>query len=244
MLEVSLFHDNKGNPMKRFLVFTACALALPGAALAATRAYTTEAFNAVSVAAGISVDITTGPTRSVVAENAEDDFGELRIEVKDNVLQIYRGSNSWFSFGRGPKYQVRVVTPLLRSLVASSGAEASAKGVLDGDITVKSSSGSDVDVVGVKGGKVIAQASSGSEIEISGSCVSLEAHASSGSDLDAEELRCERVSLHASSGSELSIAASSSVTGEASSGANIRVRGKPSTVQVDTSSGAQVKVKE
>ena len=44
-------------------------------------------------------------------------------------------------------------------------------------------------------------------------------------------------------GSDISVAAAKSVTGQASSGSDVRVRGKP-VVQVDKSSGAHLVVKE
>jgi hypothetical protein len=230
--------------MKRIFVITACAFALPGVALAATRPYETGTFEKVSVAEGIAADITMGPTRSVVAETKSDSFDDLRISVKDNVLQIDRPARSWFSFGQHTSYQVHVTTPALHSLAASSGAEVTVKGAFEGDFAVTASSGSDVHVSQVKGGKVSVSTSSGSDISIAGSCVSLEAQASSGSDLDADDLKCENVSLQASSGSDISVAASKGVTGHASSGSDVRVVGKSSTVQVDKSSGAHVVVKE
>lgn len=229
--------------MKRIIAITVCALALPGAALAATRTYDTGAFEKVSVAAGVSVDITVGPTRSVVAETRADNFDDLRIEVKDNVLHIDRPAGNWLSLGHRPDYQVHVVTPALRALDASSGSDVKAKGA-EGDFTATVSSGSDVDISQVKGGKVKVSSSSGSDVSIAGSCVSLEAEASSGSDLDADDLKCEDVSVHASSGSDVSVAASKSVRGQASSGADVKVRGKPSAVQVDKSSGGDVSIRE
>ncbi len=232
--------------MKRIFAITACAFALPGVTLAATRTYETGAFERVSVAAGVAADITIGPTRSVLAEAQSNDFADLRIAVENNGLHIERPGSSWFSNWSScrPSYQVHVATPALRSLAASSGAEVKVKGAVEGDLAVVASSCGDVDVSLVNGGKVRLSTSSGSQISIAGSCTLLDAEASSGSDLDADELKCENVSLQASSGSELSVAASNSVTGNASSGADIRVRGKPTAVQVDTSSGAHFVVKD
>jgi hypothetical protein len=228
--------------MKRIFTIIACAFSLPGAALAAARTYDTSAFEKVSVSEGVEADITVGP-RSVRAETKADNFDDLQIAVRDNVLVIDRPAKNWFSFGHRPSYQVHVVTPVLHSLAVSSGAEVTAKGA-EGDFNVTASSGSDVDVSEVKGGNVSASTSSGSDLKISGSCISLKAESSSGSDLDADDLKCESVSVHSSSGSDLSVAASKSVTGEASSGSDIKVKGRPASVQVSTSSGAQVVVKE
>lgn len=231
--------------MKRIFTIIACAFALPGAVFAAIQSYDTADFERVSVAAGIKADISVGSARSIRAETKADNFEDLEISVKNNVLHIGRPTSSWFTnvFTHRPDYQVHVSTPALHSLTASSGAEVTVKGVV-GDFAVNASSGSDVDISLDKGGNVIASTSSGSEIDLSGSCVSLKADSSSGSDLDADDLKCETVSLQASSGSDLSVSASKSVTGQASSGSDIRVRGKPSSVEVDTSSGAHLVVKE
>ncbi|HXC58160.1 MAG TPA: head GIN domain-containing protein [Steroidobacteraceae bacterium] len=231
--------------MKRVLAITACALALPGIAVAATRPYDTGAFEAVSVATGVNVDITVGSIRSVVAETTWGSFDDLRISVENGVLHIDRAPRSWLStlFSGRRHYQVHVVTPALHSLAASSGSDVKVKGNLQGDFTITASSGSDVGVSEIRGGNVRATTSSGSDIDIAGSCLSLEINASSGSDLDAEELQCESVTLQISSGSDVSVTATKRVTGKASSGSDVTVHGRPAIVQVEKSSGADVAVR-
>lgn len=228
--------------MKHLPVLSTCLVLLPGVSLAATRTYEVGAFDAVSAAAGIDVEITLGASRSVVAETRADDFDDLRIAVQGNVLKIDRPTRGWSLFRR-PSYTVRVVTPALRSLSASSGSDVDVKGPVAGEFTVDSSSGSDVQVAGILGGSVKAQASSGSDLELSGSCTSLDADASSGSNLDARSLRCETVRVQASSGSDVSVSASRSVAGKATSGSEVQISGAPPTVQVEKSSGADVEVR-
>jgi len=233
--------------MKRIVAITACAVALPGITLAATRTYDIGAFEAVSVAAGVDADITLGPTRSVVAETRSGSFEDLRISVEGGMLRIDRAPHSWFSnwfSSTRISYKVHIVTPALHSLTASSGADVTVKGSLEGDFTVTASSGSDVHVSQVRGGNVKATSSSGSDLDIAGSCLSLEAAASSGSDLDADDLKCESVTVQASSGSDVSVAATKRVAGRASSGSDVVVRGRPAQVQVEKSSGADLSVGE
>lgn len=230
--------------MKRLLILTACALTVPGMALAATRTFDTGAFEAVSVAAGIEAEITPGSRRSVVAETRANHFDDLRIAVKGGVLHIDRPARSWFSFWRHrPDYKVHIVMPRLHSLAASSGARATLKDGVDGDLSVRASSGGAVSASLSKGGNVEAHASSGSRIRISGACTSLEAGASSGARLDAEDLDCEDVEVKASSGSNVSVTAKRRITVKASSGSSTRVSGKPATVQTDKSSGANVMIR-
>lgn len=228
--------------MKHLPGLVTCLIVLPAAAQAATRTYDVGAFESVSSAAGVEVEITVGATRSVVAETQADDFDDLRVGVQGNVLKIDRPARGWSLFRR-PSYKVRVVTPVLRSLVATSGSDVDVKGSVAGDFTVDTSSGSDVQVSAIQGGSVKAQASSGSDLDLSGTCTSLDADASSGSDLDARSLRCETVTVQASSGSDVSLSASRSVTGKATSGSDVKISGAPPTVQVEKSSGADVDVR-
>src|SRR5690606_33953225 len=185
------FRQSMEPPMKPLIALTACALTWSTTALAATRPYDTRAFEAVSVAAGITVEVTLGSPRSVVAETRGKDFDDLHISVEGDVLRIARPARSWFSLGRRADYRVRVVTPILHSVSASSGSEVTVNGNLQGDLAVEASSGSEVDITMIKGGALTARSSSGSEIHLAGSCLSLDAQASSGSDLDAEDLQCE-----------------------------------------------------
>lgn len=233
--------------MKHLSAIATCALALPAVALAASKTYDVGAFEEVSVSGGIELVITVGPTRSVVASTRAGNFDDLRVEVDGKVLKIGRPARNWFTgwFSGRPDYQVQVMTPALRSLAASSGSEVTTNAGLEGDFSVTAASGSDVEIAGLRGGNVKASASSGSELEIAGTCVSFEAESSSGSDLDAGGLKCENVKVHASSGSDMTVAATRGVTGEASSGSDVRVRGGQAlAVQVKTSSGAGIEVRE
>lgn len=233
--------------MKRIFAIIACALGLPGTVLAATRTYDVAGFESVSIASGIDAEISVGSARSVVAETMTGNFDDIEISVEDNTLRIGRPDGKWFSgwsSGTRPQYKVHVATPALHVLKVSSGSDASVKGNVTGDFSLKASSGSDVKIAGLNGGHVKIDASSGSDIELAGSCVSLETENSSGSDMDAEGLKCESVDVRASSGSDVSVAASKQITGKASSSADIRVRGKPTVVNIDKSSGADVTIRE
>ena len=225
--------------MNRATLFAACLL--PLAASAATRSYETPGFEAVSVGSGVDVEITLGDRRSVVAESWLGDFNSLRIVVEGNVLKIDRPLAKWFFFS-WPGYTVRVVTPVLRSIIASAGSDVKAEGATEDDFVIAASSGSDVHLTGIRGGGVRVTASSGSDIALAGTCSSLDVQASSGSDVKASDLRCETVVVRASSGSDLSVSASRSVGGKLSSGSDLTVHGAPASVQVDRSSGADVRV--
>lgn len=223
----------------RMLAIAASAVLLPMTATSATRSYQVGAFDKVSVAAGVRVEIAQGATRNVVADTSADDFDDLRIVVKSGELRIDRPA-SWFRFGRRTDYTVRVTMPLLRGMEASSGSNVNVKGGFAGDFEVSTSSGSHVEIAQLKGGNVQARSSSGSALEVTGSCQSLDVEISSGSNINAGKLMCESATVDASSGSAAKVAAARNLTASASSGASVRVNGAPMAVKVRKSSGGRV----
>ena len=134
--------------MRRMFLFAACILTMSGTALAASRAYDTGSFNAIEISAGIHVDIVPGPDHRVVAETSGDDFDDLQIRVEKGVLRIGRPARNWFSFGRRADYHVRVQSPALRSISASSGSRVTAEGgeLATGAFALHASSGSNLEV--------------------------------------------------------------------------------------------------
>jgi hypothetical protein len=229
----------------RISLAATAALALPGLLLAApaTREYPVQDFDALVVSMDIDVDVTTGPARSVVAEARNGSFEDLRVNIENGVLRIDRPRRSWFKVSRREDYRVRVVTPALKSVEASSDADVTVQGDLHGDFTVVTSSDAEVDIRGLNAGSITARASSGGDIELAGRCVTLNARASSGADIDAEQLQCENAQVEASSGSEISVRATGRISGSVSSGAEVEVYGAGGTVEVAESSGGRVRRK-
>lgn len=232
--------------MRRMILFAACALTMSGTALAASRTYDTGRFDAIEISGGIHVDVVPGPDTRVVAETSGADFDHLLIRVEKGVLRIGRPARNWFSFRRRADYQVRVQAPALRSISASSGSRVTVDGgELAADaFSLHASSGSNLDVQISRGNAVTANGSSGSRIYLSGNCQSIRVQVSSGAHVDAEDLRCRKADVAASSGSNVSVAASEGVAGNATSGAHVKVRGKPQVVAVEKSSGAGVVVRD
>lgn len=230
---------------KTWMMLAACLLAVPLGAAAASRTYDTRDFSSISVATGITVDVTLGARHHVVAETDGSDFDSLRVRVEGDVLHIDRPPGSWLRwFGRRPDYRVRVEAPALRRLSASSGSAVTVQGGSPGDdFEVNSSSGSRMDIHITRGRAVRARGSSGSRLHISGNCSAVRITASSGSRVDAEDLRCVDAEVQASSGSSVTLAATGRVAGSASSGSNVKVRGAPAVVEVKQSSGSDVVIR-
>lgn len=123
---------------------------------------------------------------------------------------------------------------------ASSAAEIEALSSGTGTVNVSASSSGEVSLRSTGAAAFNIDASSGGEVEAAGTCSSVVVSASSGGDVDASKLRCETATIDASSGADVDAFASVSASGDASSGADITIDGRPPQQQADTTSGGDV----
>ncbi|MEP1144671.1 MAG: M56 family metallopeptidase [Henriciella sp.] len=186
-----------------------------------TRDFGTQKFSKIKVGSGIAVVYSQDPNASVTATLKRGSWDQIDIKVDGDTLIAKKKKNS--QWGRyGPQLTVYASSPNLKLIDASSGS--SFKGsVIAGDL--------DID------------ASSGSSLSMEGACKSLKLDASSGSSISLDKLECERANVDASSGSSIRVYASQMVNVDASSGSSISVRGNPSDVTTDKSSGASVSIR-
>ncbi len=85
--------------------------------------------------------------------------------------------------------------------------------------------------------------SGGSSVVASGQIDAYTLEASGGANADLRDLEADEVDVDASGGANVDLYASDMVTGDASGGANVTVYGDPSDVRVDTSGGADVRIR-
>ncbi len=211
--------------MSRTAILLSLAAAAAGAAafttlpaMAETRSFNLRGFDDVSASAGVRVILKQGPF-AISAEEPNGKFGNLKIEVKDGELHIGRKGMNFGS--NGPRYTVTVTAPEYDEVSASSGSSIEGRELRFGDLGV--------------------EVSSGASLQLAGTCRKLEADISSGASFDGGSLRCESASVDASSGASADVYATARASGEASSGASVRVHGKPADFTKDTSSGGSVK---
>ena len=76
-------------------------------ALAQDRTFDLTGFDEVSVASGVTTNVTVGPDFSVVAEAVRGDIDRLEVDLQSGTLAISR-KNGWrlFSFGREDRFIV------------------------------------------------------------------------------------------------------------------------------------------
>ena len=229
--------------MSRTALLTAIAcLAISLPASAETKTYNLESFQKISASAGVSVTFEAGDTQSIIAENKNNNFEKLILETRGDTLVISRESSGFFGNRNRENYSVRIIAPAISGIESSSGSSVSATGLKGDKVKLSTSSGASLKAMGIDAGYVSIKASSGSNLDAYGNCSSVKLSSSSGSSIEAEELVCAYVVATASSGSSLEAHATSSVEGNASSGASVSVVGGATDVEKNRSSGGSVTV--
>lgn len=228
-------------------------------------------FNEVSVSQGIKVIYEQGSNNGI-ASIATTPSAEkyLKVEVKDNALNVYYdvNQNGKQDKIKGPSI-IRVASPILTGVKASSGAEFNVKGNFKGidglsvsissgaefesdgniqcagEINLGVSSAASFDVKSITCNIFKVEASSGSDVEVKILSGNLDVSASSGSDVEFAAVNAKSISLRASSGSDIDVAniSASAVSAKASSGADISLSGTTETLDQNSSSGGSVKTK-
>lgn len=196
-------------------------------------------FNSINVSAGIDLFLTMSQAEEVKVVANEDIISKIVTEVKEGTLHIYMKNSGWSGWGNKTQ-KVYVTIAVLKELKASSGSDVSSENVLKGDnIDIDVSSGSDVNV-NLDYNTVELKTSSGSDAKIKGKAKNLKVNASSGSDIDADELESVNCKASASSGSDISVMVTGELTADASSGADIKYKGSPTSKNINESSGGEV----
>ena len=196
-----------------------------------------EGFDSIALGGGIDLFVRQGD-RFVVEVSAED-LADVVTEVRDGTLQIGRPKRSGF-FNWGDLGSVRVTLPSLESLTASGGSDVDSEGRFSGDRLQLSASGSDLSI-DVSVDTLSVEASGGSDVRLSGRARSVRVESSGGSDLNATQLTADEADVNSSGGSDLGIAVRDKLVANASGGSDISYTGEPSSVNVNSSGGAEVR---
>ncbi|MEQ8417663.1 MAG: head GIN domain-containing protein [Imperialibacter sp.] len=200
-----------------------------------------SSYDAVSVSTGIDVYIRQGNRQEVTVEVDRDDLDDLMTEVRGGELKIYFENNNSFWSWKDREATVYVTVTNVKSIKSSSGSDVTGETIIVSDyLEVESSSGADLKLQ-VRARTLRAESSSGSDMELSGEAEYFEGRSSSGSDLDAMDLVAKKAKVRASSGSDLAITVTDDIEADASSGSDISYSGRPQYVNIDESSGGDVR---
>ena len=232
--------------MKLQLLATVAAVLAATPALAVDRTFNDlPAFTSIHIASGIDAVVTVGPAQSVVGSAPEaGDLDELKIEVRDGTLKIWRDWDIFDLFGDmgGRDTHFTITAPSLNSADASSGADVDVSGLSGDKVWLEASSGADLKATDIQAASIDVDASSGADLSANGTCATLDVSVSSGAHAALDNLACTDGEIEASSGSGARVHLSGSLKAEASSGAGITVKGKPANTSVQESSGGSVTI--
>jgi hypothetical protein len=221
-------------------------ITVPLGAAAAEKTYDLPPFTGITISSGIDAVVTVGgTTQSVVATSPRpEELEDLQIEVTNGRLRAWRDWNLFdvFNFGDETQTVITISVPALTAANADSGADIDVTGISGDAVTLNASSGARINARAAVGKSYDLNASSGSNLSVEGTCDSAKVGVSSGATVRADRLLCTDVDANASSGSNADVHASGSFMGEASSGSDITVHGRPASQQVDTSSGADISI--
>jgi hypothetical protein len=236
--------------MKRSKLAAAAMAALalaPSVGIAADRTYDLPPFTAIDISSGVDAVVTVGGAQKVaVTAPQQTDIDELKVEVQEGTLKVWRDWDilELFEGFRERETRLTVSAPALTTASASAGADVSVSGLSGETIKIEASSGADLQATDIQATNIEAEASSGADVSANGTCASVVARASSGADLDLRDLACTNANADASSGSDITLSVNGTLKANASSGSDIKVRGTPTTSEIEESSGGEVELGE
>jgi hypothetical protein len=223
------------------LAFTACAInfgkVVHGNGNVTKELRTLGSFDALSASSGVNVYLFQGEEEKIWVEADENLQECVKTRIEGNTLHCYLDC----SVKRSKKLNVYVNYKQLKKIKASSGADVYGETMLKAErLLVNVSSGADVkletEVDFLEG-----ESSSGADLVIKGKANTFYGNASSGADIKADELQVNDCKLNASSAGDIRVHVISKIDASASSGADISYSGNPSFVEVNRSSGGDIR---
>lgn len=201
--------------MRKTILAALClTLLTPAAAVAdSTQTYDFTGFDELDISAGVDVTYEAGPGYAVVIDFKQGGPDDMKLRQDGSRLYIARKATSgWRDKVRA---KVRVTSPHLEEIEASSGSSIRATGI-DSDI-------------------LVLDASSGASIKAEGKCGSLKIVANSGGSASAKDVVCQKVAANASSGGSARAYASTEAKSHTSSGGSVDIYGDPADREANRS---------
>lgn len=193
---------------KTFLAALCLTFLIPGIAFAdASKTYDFTGFDALDISAGVDVIYEAGPDYAVIIDFTKG--GPDNMKLRQDGSRLYIAQKSTSGWGDKVRAKVRVTSPRLNEVEASSGSSIRAS-ALDSDI-------------------LVLDASSGASIKADGKCGSLKIVANSGGSASAKDVTCQKVAANASSGGSVGAYASEQAKSHTSSGGSVDIYGNPET---------------
>lgn len=218
----------------------ALAMLAPAMAGADDKRIDAPAFTAIEVSSGIAAVVHAGGAIAVVAHGDAQGVAALRTEVKDGILRAWMETKALGPGGHRVTLDIGVAE--LGAILASGGASIDISNWSGEALSAEADGGASIRAHEARGTAFVLRADGGGSLVISGACDSADASSSAGARLDAVALACADVVARATGGAALGIGASRSVDAEASNGASITVRGRPTRTHTVSKNGGSIRV--
>lgn len=217
------------------LATTACGVA--GSGVTATQSRSIADFTSLSVADGLRLEISRGPT-SLTIEGDDNLLPLIKTEVVDGRLIIRKATRESLRATR--PIVLRLTTPALSRLEASGGTDVLLADAAAPRFSADLSGGVDFEATGLELESFELHASGGVDVKAEGIAKAAQLIVTGGADVDARKLQVTHLAVDASGGCDLQLTALESIAGEASGGGSMKVHGHPANARVQTSGGASV----
>ncbi len=194
-------------------------------------------FIRIDASRGLDVYITKSKNISLEVEADENLHELIQTEVRNGTLYITTSKNIHFASAK----KIHVSANHINEINVNSGAEVYSENTFVSEkLVLKVNSGAHANL-DLKVGELSCSTSSGAEVELSGEAESFNASSSSGSDINAYKLITRKCKANASSGSDIELMVTESFDGKASSGGDIKYKGRPHRAEKNKSSGGSIR---
>jgi hypothetical protein len=106
------------------------------------------AFDSISMQGAARLEITVGPTQSVVVEGRERSVGRVTTEVRDKTLYIETRRKDWFVSTSGQRLTLRIAVPKLAALRLEGGNDVRLTGFDGGSSTINATGAAHIEADG------------------------------------------------------------------------------------------------
>jgi len=204
-----------------------------------SRTFNHSGFDAIEASGGVNLVLKQGPF-AIRAEGPRSKLDKIVVEQQGTTLSVRREAMQMNWFGVTTRDVVTITAPTYTRITATGGADIEASGLKAPALALRVTGGADFDADSFNVDQLSVEGSGGGDIRITGACKSAKIDASGGADVEGKDFTCDSAIVTASAGSDVEIAASLSASGNASSGADIRIYGAPATFTKEESSGGDV----
>lgn len=198
-------------------------------------------FTAIELAGGLEATVRQGPP-GLVLEGDDNILSAYEVTVDGEVLKVHPRSGVSLSPSR--PVTALITLPVLRKVDASGGVDVRVESGVEKELALELSGGVELHAGGLALSTLKLEASGGVKVELSGAAESADLSISGGVRLDAQALAAKSVALDASGGCNVDLRATDAISGEASGGVVIVVRGNPPKSRLTGSGGTSIRYKD